>query len=778
MKSGLTVFITIFILLTSAHAWIIHVPADQPTVQAGIDAAADGDTVLVAENTYYENIRFKGKAITVASYYLLDGDTSHIAATVLDGSQSSHPDSGSVVYFINGEDTTSVLCGFTITGGSGTEIVGYNNTQYLVGGGICILNDSGGKIIHNNIEFNEINAVGKGSIGAGIFAASRIVIKTKATIIADNRIHANSAVSNTGGESGGILIGYGEYYVLNNTITHNTVTVSSTYKAVGGGIGYGSFLPTSHKVIIAGNIIAYNELHCAYTVGAGIYVLYSEQPGGAIIDADPQPLIYNNLITDNYAQNRGGGIGVWTIETAHQAGDQISPQPAIINNTIVNNDAALGVGIWSNHSHPMVMNSILWNDTAAGSEIILNDSEIDVFASNIRGGEWSGIAAGNFDIEPDFADPFFHLSAASSCNGLGWASVTIGGTVYYAPEEDFAGGPRPGAADLFVDIGAHESAYPCKVHPLSAATNGTFIHPQSDTLIFTADIGNPQQHSVQVYGKFTDLQTAVSDSMEMFDDGLHFDGQANDGLYGGFLHPLQAEAIFNTAVSIHDQSNGEYFNFKDNQYFTTIGPVTLDGVEDVTIVNEFVYFKLSFRNNGAVATALDVNALIVPTDTNIVHVFGNNPNIGDIAPGEVSYPQAFHIETQNNPAFVTIDLHIFSEGHFFWEDSVVIPLGAGTIQSGEIVPEAFALGQNYPNPFNPTTTIDFAIPYAGHVSLKVYNSLGEEVATLVSGILTAGEKQVMWDGKDRYGKEVSSGVYIYKIETGGYVASRKMLLIK
>ena len=85
MKSGLTVFITIFILLTSAHAWIIHVPADQPTVQAGIDAAADGDTVLVAENTYYENIRFKGKAITVASYYLLDGDTSHIAATVLDG---------------------------------------------------------------------------------------------------------------------------------------------------------------------------------------------------------------------------------------------------------------------------------------------------------------------------------------------------------------------------------------------------------------------------------------------------------------------------------------------------------------------------------------------------------------------------------------------------------------------------------------------------------------------------------------------------------------------
>ena len=105
-------------------------------------------------------------------------------------------------------------------------------------------------------------------------------------------------------------------------------------------------------------------------------------------------------------------------------------------------------------------------------------------------------------------------------------------------------------------------------------------------------------------------------------------------------------------------------------------------------------------------------------------------------------------------------------------------ISVGITPPGEIVPAAFALGQNYPNPFNPNTTIDFAIPFAGHVSLKVYNSLGEEVATLVSGMLTAGEKQVMWDGKDRYGKEVSSGVYIYKIETGGYVASRKMLLIK
>ena len=112
---------TIFILLTiKIHSQIVRVPTDQPTIQAGIDAALEGDTVLVAEGTYIENINFKGKAITVSSHFLIDSDTSHILNTIIDGSQPNHPDSGSVVFFVSKEDTNSVLYGFTITGGTGT----------------------------------------------------------------------------------------------------------------------------------------------------------------------------------------------------------------------------------------------------------------------------------------------------------------------------------------------------------------------------------------------------------------------------------------------------------------------------------------------------------------------------------------------------------------------------------------------------------------------------------------------------------------------------------
>jgi hypothetical protein len=93
----------------------------------------------VAEDTYYEKINFKGKAITVASEFIMDKDTSHISKTIINGSQSVKPDSGSVVYFISGEDTTSILRGFTVTGGTGTNVrvAGYDTRA---GGGIFIFN--------------------------------------------------------------------------------------------------------------------------------------------------------------------------------------------------------------------------------------------------------------------------------------------------------------------------------------------------------------------------------------------------------------------------------------------------------------------------------------------------------------------------------------------------------------------------------------------------------------------------------------------------------------
>ncbi|MBD3401733.1 T9SS type A sorting domain-containing protein [candidate division GN15 bacterium] len=100
------------------------------------------------------------------------------------------------------------------------------------------------------------------------------------------------------------------------------------------------------------------------------------------------------------------------------------------------------------------------------------------------------------------------------------------------------------------------------------------------------------------------------------------------------------------------------------------------------------------------------------------------------------------------------------------------------ISDEPILPEEVALHQNYPNPFNPETRIAFELPVSGRVRLSVYNVLGQEVTTLIDSDLGAGRHEVSWRGTDRSGQAVSSGIYLYRLETQAQVLTRKMMLLK
>jgi hypothetical protein len=93
-------------------------------------------------------------------------------------------------------------------------------------------------------------------------------------------------------------------------------------------------------------------------------------------------------------------------------------------------------------------------------------------------------------------------------------------------------------------------------------------------------------------------------------------------------------------------------------------------------------------------------------------------------------------------------------------------------------PTAFQLYQNYPNPFNPDTQIRYDLPVAGHVTLVVYNVLGQRVRTLVEGPQDVGRKSVIWDGHDDSGGEAASGIYFYKLKAEGFQKTMKMVLVK
>jgi hypothetical protein len=94
------------------------------------------------------------------------------------------------------------------------------------------------------------------------------------------------------------------------------------------------------------------------------------------------------------------------------------------------------------------------------------------------------------------------------------------------------------------------------------------------------------------------------------------------------------------------------------------------------------------------------------------------------------------------------------------------------------VPLAYELSQNYPNPYNPRTQIAYQLPQAGVVSLKIYNIKGELVRTLVDEYKPAGCHTVIWDGQNQEGMGVSSGIYFYRMVSGEFSATRKMLMIK
>ncbi|UCF05783.1 MAG: T9SS type A sorting domain-containing protein [bacterium] len=109
---------------------------------------------------------------------------------------------------------------------------------------------------------------------------------------------------------------------------------------------------------------------------------------------------------------------------------------------------------------------------------------------------------------------------------------------------------------------------------------------------------------------------------------------------------------------------------------------------------------------------------------------------------------------------------------FFWS-------GAGEPTGEEDrLPKVTRLFQNYPNPFNPSTTIRFDLPKKARVKLAVYNVKGELVRLLLDEEVDAGRNEVVWNGNNNRNRRVGSGIYFYKLETGNFTQSKKIILLR
>jgi hypothetical protein len=146
----------------------------------------------------------------------------------------------------------------------------------------------------------------------------------------------------------------------------------------------------------------------------------------------------------------------------------------------------------------------------------------------------------------------------------------------------------------------------------------------------------------------------------------------------------------------------------------------------------------------------------------------------------------------SNTFYEATNLEKFTQ--YYWRVRAISEVGAGewsaiwSFTTGDIVsverldnaiPTEFSLGQNYPNPFNPTTHIRFALPEGITVRLEVYNMLGQRIATLIDGeFINAGIYETTWNARDDEGRDVSSGIYMYRLAAGDFVDLKRMIFIK
>jgi hypothetical protein len=448
----------------------IHVPTDYATIQEAIDVSIDGDLVLVADGIYIENIIYGGKAVTVASHFIIDGLGSHKENTIIDGSQPSNPNFASVVSFYWGEDSTSVLQGFTITGGEGRNW--YN--LFLVGGGIYVENSSP-MIRDNIIESNVLHSDDQAVAGSAIFIETGI---KNNSLIKNNIIINNTAQSSyqqlvSGGSIfiAAIVADSGKIVINNNTISDNVVQGDSLGGRGGGIYVRGSGSP-DFILCIENNKILRNEVSAIMPTPTGL-----EARGGGLWLADVEAKVENNILAFNSAE-RGGGINIEQFIFPAQC------TTLVINNTIYGNTGTIREGAITTFRYYEVINCIVWENIppqfSADEITFITYSDIeDISYTN---------GSHNIFLEPQFEDALngdFHLQDTSPCIGKGIDSIEINFTWRACPHFDIEGNPRPNPAGSMPDIGAYESLHAIpvgvednlSVHPTEYALYQNYPNP-------------------------------------------------------------------------------------------------------------------------------------------------------------------------------------------------------------------------------------------------------------------------------------------------------------
>jgi len=727
-------YLAIFIFLSFSFlfAGIINIPDDYTTIQAGINASINGDTVLVQPGKYKGGFSFNNKKIIVGSLFIINNDTNYISQTIIE-------DGG--VTFKNREDSTTILIGFTVTN--------YGDWS----DGIYCENKSSPTLKNLIIREN------KAMQGAGIYCQDK-----SNPYIKDVKI-----ISNISNDNGG-----GIYIRMNSNPTFENVEISgNTAYFKGGGIYCENSSPTFINVIIKGN-----ETIDENGWGGGIYcensnlILFnvtinensSTLRGGGIVcnnnsDCSMNYVFINNNITSEY----GGGLycssskptlNNVTIQNNASNGSEgkgggvcLLSSDLIVDSALFRFNSAItdGGGIYCESSYPFLNNcTISENSANNGAGIYCKFSEphfesIDI-NNNIASNNGGGIYL--YAFRPDFLNINILGNSADKGGGIYclYAHPILNNAKICENNAEWGGGTYcdNSSPKFYNGIISENSA--------TAAGGGIFCIYNSCPLISFVTIFNnyANENGGGISCNISSNLTIVNSTISL--------NSANQN--GGGLYCLSSSPFLINTIFWNDSQHEIYFYQDEKPDSITIAYSNIQGGESGIVKNSIGTINWLEGNN-------DCDPIFIDSEQDNFYLQENSPCI--------DAGTAFFIF--NNDTIINLNPSEYI-GTAPEIGILEIPYILG-INKNLLLPNQILLYQNYPNPFNSNTRISYKLTKTSFVKLSIFDINGRLIKTLFSERQDAGNYSINWNSNN-----LSSGVYFYRIDAGEFNSVKKCLLIK